>query len=91
MMCTCHVERSEAKSKHLQKDTIPFRNDYLFRLVRLICVLGTQMVSWLRFLSLVGVCKGKILLKGCFPFGLNAYLCEVICKLYTNDTHRLAY
>ena len=23
MMCTCHVERSEAKSKHLQKDTIP--------------------------------------------------------------------
>ena len=23
MMCTCHVERSEAKSKHLPKDTIP--------------------------------------------------------------------
>ena len=22
-MCACHVERSEAKSKHLQKDTIP--------------------------------------------------------------------
>ena len=63
----------------------------IFRLVRLICVLGAQMVSWLRFLSLVGVCKGKIFLKGCFPFGLNAYLCEVICKLYTNDTHRLAY
>ena len=23
MMCACHVERSEAKSKHLPKDTIP--------------------------------------------------------------------
>ena len=22
-MCACHVERSEAKSKHLPKDTIP--------------------------------------------------------------------
>ena len=33
-MCACHVERSEAKSKHLQKDTIPLgsacsENDYL--------------------------------------------------------------
>ena len=23
MLCACHVERSEAKSKHLPKDTIP--------------------------------------------------------------------
>ena len=39
-MCACHVERSEAKSKHLPKDTIPYklnRNDYLTMKVLYFC------------------------------------------------------
>ena len=34
-MCACHVERSEAKSKHLPKDTIPY--DYLTMKVLYFC------------------------------------------------------
>ena len=34
-MCACHVERSEAKSKHLQKDTIPLEIGMITYLMRL--------------------------------------------------------